>query len=425
MQPLALQKRPNDLFISYSHADVGVVQGLVDWLHDSAGLNVWFDASSGDASQRSSELLTAAIQSTRGALFVLSSNWNTSWCKDEHEVVRSERRATNDLYFVVAIRIDNSEIPPWFTVANVIDLPNLEPRSAAQLLRSLVPDAPARYDNDQDVYFAGPWSRPGPAVKPTLNCLFQLGWRLVGDSPDNPYFSDAANRIKFIIATVRGLVALQPFDPSKAPEYTSPYVLDEIRIARTVGKPYLLMHEKGVQVSPDIAEGAFLGSSHCISEQGPDASVQQALSAFDEELSMRPHDDTRAYSFLAVSLLEDREIINDLMNVLERISNMKCILGERLTGEHVQKAIVDRICRAAFVIADVTDDNRNTLIEAGVALGARTPLHLLSRPPADDSLKSRFMFQDREMHWYDDPLQRLGISYRIGRTYRRRVLNPK
>jgi hypothetical protein len=39
---------------------------------------------------------------------------------------------------------------------------------------------------------------------------------------------------------------------------------------------------------------------------------------------------------------------------------MLCVRGERLAGDNVQLAIIDLIRRAAVVIADVSDDNRNT-----------------------------------------------------------------
>jgi len=65
--------------------------------------------------------------------------------------------------------------------------------------------------------------------------------------------------------------------------------------------------------------------------------------------------------------------------VIERSSNMKCIRGERLSIGNVQAQIVDLIGRAALVIADVSEGRRNTLIEAGVAMGLGTQLRLMAR----------------------------------------------
>jgi hypothetical protein len=112
-----------------------------------------------------------------------------------------------------------------------------------------------------------------------------------------------------------------------------------------------------------------------------------------------------------------------LTSAVEHASKIKCIRGEGLSGQHVQKAIVDRIQRAAFCIADVSNDSKNSLIEAGVALGAGTPLHLFSQPPADGSWKRRFMFEDIEMNWYRNSIERIGSAYRIARMYRRRIIS--
>ena len=425
MDPVALQKRPNDLFVSYGHADKNRVDTVVDWLRHSVGLKIWYDALSGNAAQRTSALLKDAIQSARGALIFLSPNWIAStWCKDEHEFTLTERRR-NDAYLVVAVQIDDMELPEWFEIANVVDLRQFEPRSAAGLLRSMVPNPPGRVDNDQDVYFAGPWSRPSNAAKSTLRLLHRMGWRLVGDSPNLPSFTDSAKRITSIIDTSRGLVAVLPFDKSKPPDCTSPWIMEEVRIAHGRGHPYLLLAEQDVRIPPDLAARAYGGGVVPLPSDGPEASFQQTLSDFDDELARRAHSDKGAYSFLATTLLSDQSEMDDLVSVIERASNMACVRGQGLIGQHAQEAIINRIRDAAFVIADVTEDNRNSLIEAGAARGAGTPLHLLCGLPPDARRETRFMFRDMEMNWYQDPLERLGAVYRIAKMYRRRILTPE
>lgn len=418
---LPIQKRPNDLFVSYGHADRNLVDPLVNWLRRLAGLKVWYDATSGDSSKRTTAVLADAIQASRGALFVLSSNWMaSSWCRDEHEFALTEVRADNS-YLLLAVRVEDVDIPPWFRIANVIDFRRFDAGSAADLLRSMALDPPTRYDNEQDVYFSGPWSRPSKAVSPTLDSLHQMGWRLVGDSPDHPHFQDATTRISSIIGTARGLIGLLPFDVSKPPYNTSPWIIEEVRIAQRLGKPCLLLAEADVQIPPELASQAFGGRAIQTSNEGPNVTFRKALADFDEELARRPHTDAHSYSFLVNSLLNEQSEMDNLVSVVERASNMTCVLGLRLSGQHVQRAIVERIRTAGFVIADVTADKRNSLIEAGIAIGAGTPLHLLCRPPSDGSFKRRFMFEDREMNWYLNPVERLGLAYRLGRIYRRRI----
>lgn len=424
MAAVPLQKRPNDFFVSYGHADKARVDPIVNWLRHEVGLKIWNDAQSGNAAERTVENLTEGIQSARGALFFLSQNWSDStWCTDEHNCALTQRRE-NKPYSIVAVQIDDLELPEWFKTANVLDFRQWVPRSAAALLRSLVPNPPTRFDNRQDVYFAGPWSKPSRAAERAVRLLHQMGWRLVGDSPDRSHFADARQRIASIIDTSRALVAVLPFDGSKQPECTSPWIMDEIQIAFDRGRPYLMLAEPGVQVPPKLATGGFRGSPFALPENGPDTSFQQVLADFDVELAQLPYSDAGAYSFMATSLLGDQQDMDDVISVIERASSMVCVLGQGLTGQHAQQAIVERIRNAAFVIADVTDDNKNSLVEAGVARGAGTPLHLLCRLAPGGRRETRFMFRDMEVNWYEQPIQRLGAVYRIASGYRRRILTP-
>lgn len=171
-----LHKRPNDLFVSYGHADRALVDTVVDWLSRSAGLKVWYDAGSGSAAQRTTALLGGGIESARGALFFLSPHWGEStWCRDEHEIALTQRRSHTDFY-VVAAQIGEVEIPTWFKASQVLDLRQFDAISASVLLRSLAPNPPLRVDNDQDVYYAGPWSTPSNAATVRARCVHCMQW---------------------------------------------------------------------------------------------------------------------------------------------------------------------------------------------------------------------------------------------------------
>jgi hypothetical protein len=420
-----LQKRANDLFISYGHADQEIVQPIVNWLRKSAGLRLWYDASSGSAAERTTDLLSRGIESARGALFFISPNWSSStWCTDEREVALTERRA-NDEFIIIAALIANAEIPTWFKTAEVLDLQEFDALSAAALLRSLTPIPPLRLDNDQDVYYAGPWSNPSTYVSKVRRLLHEMGWRLVGDSQDHSKFLNSVERITASVKSSRGLIAILPFRPESEPYHTSPWVIDEVRIAQTAGRPYVLMAEQNVVVPRELAEGAFGGQVLPLSADTVYEQLRSTFQAFDEMLSHVSLSNAGTYSFFAASLLGDATETDAMISVVERVTNMTCIQGKDLTGQHAQEAIIEQIRNAAFVIADVTDDNRNALIEAGAARGAGVPLHLTCRLPEDGNRKTRFMLQDMEVNWYDNPLDRIGAMYRIARRYRRRILIPK
>jgi TIR domain len=417
-----LPKRANDLFISYGHADQKIVEPVVDWLSRSAGLRLWYDASSGSAAQRTTDLLSRGIESTRGALFFISPNWGAStWCRDEHEVALIQRRS-NDEFFIVAVQIAKVEIPTWFRTSQVLDFHQFDVPSASALLRSLTPNPPPRVDNEQDVYYSGPWSNRSGAAKKAVHILRQMGWRLVGDSQDHSKFVDAVQRITAIIQSSRGLIALLPFRPGNDPHHTSPWVLDEVRIAQGLDRPYLIMAEQGVVAPQELVARSYGGRVLPLSDDELGEQFHSTLQAFDEILGHVPHSNTGTYSFFAASLLGDATESDALVSVVETVTNMTCVQGRDLTGQHAQEAIVEQIRGAAFVIADVTDDNRNSLIESGIARGAGVPLHLICRLPENSSRKTRFMLQDMEINWYSNSLERIGAVYRIARRYRRWVL---
>jgi hypothetical protein len=420
MTGLKLQKRGYDFFVSYGHADLAPVRALVSFLRKPCGLSVWFDAQSGNAAQRSSELLAAGLGNARGALIVLSDAWmQSTWCRNEYEVALAEQRA-HDGFEVVVMRIDDTEAPTWMTVAEIIDFREATASSVARLLQSLSSDVPHRFDNDQDVYLAAPWSRPTDATRVALKALRLGGWRLVGDPPEAS--QQGAERIDGVLRTTRGAIAILGLDPARRPACASPFILEEAELAVRAGCPVLLLAEAGVSVPEPLAAAAFGGAPVVLSatsERDPD--LQSVLQSFDDELSGVAHDDSDAYVFLAGSLRYDQTQSDELVAVMERASNMPCVRGERLVGDNVQAAIIDRVRRAAVVIADVTDDPRNTLIEAGVAMGSGTTLKLIVHAPDGVIPKKRFMFEGHEVFGYASPEERLGLCYWIARQFRRRV----
>jgi hypothetical protein len=418
---IKLQKRDDDFFVSYGHADRQRVLPLVDLLKRVCGLRIWFDGSDGNASARSSELLAGALGNARGALFCLSEAWRRStWCRSEYEFSLAEQRAQAG-FEIVALRLDDVEPPGWFAVAEIIDMRDFDGVAAARLLRSLASDVPHRFDNAEDVYFAAPWSRPSALASDAFDVLRRTGWRLVGDAPTAKHLGE--RRIEAIQRTTRGVVALLPHDPSQPGTGTSPYILQEARLALEIGKPLLLLAEPGVTPPPDLLHGAFRGSAVPLS---PTADGRAALAAvledFDETLQHVSTDDTGAFIFYAGSLRGPSEEADDIASVIERSSNMRCVRGERLAGDNVQSAIIDLIRRAAVAIADVSDDHRNTLIEAGIAMGSGTRLRLMCRePPAGTPLKKRFMFEGQEFFWYRTHAERLGLCCYFARQFRRRI----
>ncbi|TWO70311.1 toll/interleukin-1 receptor domain-containing protein [Caenimonas sedimenti] len=421
MPGIKLQKRDKDFFVSYGHPDVAKVADIVALLDDKCGLRLWFDAIEGNAAQRSSELLSGAIRNCRGTLICLSKAWLAStWCKAEYEVSLNEQRA-NDGFELVCARLDDAEAPPWLQASEIIDLRQLDARGMARLLCSLASDVPHRFDNEHDVYLAVPWSRRSALARESLEVLRNVGWRLIGDAPNLMHLAD--DRVRAIQRTTRGVVALLPHDPTQPGSATSPYILEEAQFGLQQELPVLLLVEPGVAVPADMVQSSFRGAAF---ELQPSTEGRRALAdhldIFDEYLKSRPRKRAGSYIFWASSLRNDPDGAGAVSSVIERASNMECVRGVRLAEDNVQKAIIDRIRHAALVVADVSDDHRNTLIEAGIAMGTGTPLRLMCRePPAGTPLKKRFMFEGQEFFWYRNEQERLCLAYYFARQFRRRV----
>jgi hypothetical protein len=86
-------------------------------------------------------------------------------------------------------------------------------------------------------------------------------------------------------------------------------------------------------------------------------------------------------------------------------------------------AIAQKISDAFLVLADISDDNVNACIEAGMGLAAGTNVRLIGRgkprnPP--------FMLRGAgQFETYTDEVEQIGVLHKSLRPYRRRVINSE
>ena len=420
MSGLPYNKRPNDVFVSYSHKDISAVKPLVKWLQDFAGLSVWWDDTKLRAGKPLAGALTTGLENARSALFCVSSSWKeSSWCEEEFNAALQERRI-DKRYHLIALHLDDCALPPFLSNSRYLEMRELNSDTAATLLLALAPEPPPWFHGKRDVYLSRSWhSDETKGADYVCTALYQkYGFRLIGDSPDYAAF-DGNDRVKHIIQSCGALVAVLPFREDPANGFTSKWIVKEIEIARQLKRPYLLFISDGVTVDPELIRMAVGNKTFPIPSSVDDAVLMQALFLFAEEYSPSPQ---IAYAFFATSLREAQET-ERIVNLVEQITGMQFLLGQRLKGKHAQQEIIERIRNAQFVIADISANNLNSLIEAGVALGTGTHLHLISRPPESGELKTRFMFSDREIDWYKNSLDKVGVIHRIARLYRRRVFS--
>jgi hypothetical protein len=318
--------------------------------------------------------------------------------------------------------MDGAPAPACLSSATCVDMRRLDADSALGLLDALVPVKSAWARGNRDVYLSRSWRGDGMEAGDMICAalISQHGFRLIGDSPDYAAF-DADSRVKRIIESCGALVGVLPFRDDPENGFTSKFIVKEIEIARRLGLPYILFSPSRVSVSDDILANAFGRRLFPMPYSGDDPDFINLLNDFDEQFrpSRRP-----AFSYFASSLLKNADDLRRSVAILEQVTSMPCLVGRRVQGQHVQEEIVRLIREAEFVLADVSPDNLNTLIEAGVARGAGARLHLISRPAQTGELRTRFMLRDLEVNWYRDPLELVGVVYRLARRYRRQVIQP-
>ncbi len=112
----------------------------------------------------------------------------------------------------------------------------------------------------------------------------------------------------------------------------------------------------------------------------------------------------------------------NIKQVIQHITAMPCIIGDKLPESHIRELIARQISKASLVIADISDNNINSCIEAGIAIGAEIPLRLIARAPRGNI---PFMLSNHEVFTYNDDTEMLAAIHQIAFPRRRRVINSE
>jgi hypothetical protein len=84
---------------------------------------------------------------------------------------------------------------------------------------------------------------------------------------------------------------------------------------------------------------------------------------------------------------------------------------------------MNKVRDAFLVLADITDDNVNACIEAGMGLVAGTNVKLVARGKARNP---PFMLRAAgQLSGYADEVEQIGVLHKVLRPYRRRVINAE
>jgi hypothetical protein len=418
--PVPFNERDFDVFLSHAHKDATFVSELDKWLTTKAGLSVWFDRRELPGGSLLATDLERAINRCRGLLLVASEKAATQgWVWSEYNSAMDQHN--NDPAFrVVPLRLANANVDDLKLMRGMtwIDVPEprLDPVTALATLSAFYPGE--RLPNPRtarDVFISCSW-QPDDSTSARAVCrsLMKQGFRLIGDARDQEGFGKG-NRTERIISSCGAFVGIVPYrDPATA-RRTDPYkyFFQEMDFAAQLGLPRIIVADARVERE---------NSDHWLKMDTAADVCPPPIGLEIEKLNdawRKPPNPQ--YIFFAVDL-EDNAAApsSSVRGLLERITGMPTVLGNEITDRPVHDSIIAKISKSFVTIADITDNNTNVCIEAGVALGAGTNVELIAhgkprRPP--------YMLSHIQMPTYESETEQIGLMHKIARRYRRRILN--
>lgn len=420
---LPLQKRDFDLFLSHAHKDTAFVAEIDRWMTQKAGLSVWYDERELAGGALLATDLQAAIKRCRGVLLVATDNSvRQGWVRNEYNAAMDEG-AIERSFRVVALRVANADVSElllqgttWISVPE----PRLDADTALKVVKALYPgEKRPNPATARDVFVSCSWQKEdGKSARAVCRALAAQGFRLIGDAQDQKRFG--AEREDRIIASCGAFVSIVPFrgvDRASPTEKPYKYFLQEIDMAARLGIPSIVISDPRVR-RVDGANGDWLPMETAAEQCPPEVAL--ALERLWEQWEPPP---APQYIFCAMDLeAEAARSGSAIRHLIERITGMQSVVGNEIHEEPLQPAIIKKICGASLVLADITDDNLNTCIEAGMALAAGRRVELLAR---GKPRRPPFMLRALQLVTYGDEVEQIGVLHNMVRPYRRRVINAE
>jgi hypothetical protein len=418
-----LNQRQYHAFLSHAHADKAIVDQLDQWLTNVAGLEVWYDSRDLPAGTQIGSYLAEAMFQCRAAILVLSkAAVESGWVREEYECANAQRAKYRGAYHIIPILIEDCKPPGFLTSTLWINLQGgqLSLDVAADLLKGFYYHNPRSYFNKADIYVIRTWKAKDAALANQVCQFLSKRHRLVGDAQDRTRSSlrkdfskeSGKERVKALIASCSASIAILS---DRGQGKTSPYFLEEIRLAQSLGVPCLVVAESTVILPKELK------IDHLIQVE-PSSNGDRDLAEIEEWLEFADLPVRQPYVFFGTSLSDQhRERNQKIIDMIERVSNMECVTGDDIHDGSIREGIVERIRRCHVMIADISDGNLNTCIETGIAWGANRKFHLIANGTRDQP--KPFMFRDFQLSCYTDDFELLGIIHRLLYPYRQHVWN--
>ena len=420
---LPINKRDFDIFLSHSHKDQAFVAGLDQWLTEKAGLRVWYDARELSGGALLATDLQRAIERCRGILLIASEESLTrGWVKSEYNSAMDER-ANHEGFRVVALRLNNADVSGLMKGVTWIEVPasGLDGETALAVLRAFYPGE--KWPNPasaRDVYISCSWKTDDSAsARAVCLHLINQGFRLIGDAKDQKGFG-AGNRVERIIKSCGAFVGIVPFRESEVAKATDgpyKYFVREMDLAEANGIPRVIVSDPRVRRGDGPDEGWL--------QMETDTTACPLIVASALEGLWEEWIDPAAPQYVFCALDLESEVARaggPIRHLIERITGMPTIVGNEIHEEPLHSAIIKKVRDAFLILADITNDNINTCIEAGMGLAAGTNVEIIS---GGESRRPPFMLRSLQMPSYQDEIELVGIIHNIVRPYRRRIINAE
>jgi TIR domain/CHAT domain len=433
-KPEPVHKREYHTFLSRACVDKTIANNLYEWLRDAirdakGNDHVYYDEPKLGINR--STILAEKIHECRSITILLSKNSvSKGWVKEQYDTAIGQKALFDD-FNIIPVLIEECEVPGFIDKESLIELRDgrLNLDTSKEILGRIYYRERAGPGPDQakDLYISRGWrDQEKPFAEYICELLDKAGFRLIGEAEDRASeqeedIEQMIIRIKTIMSSCGGFVAIVPYRAEEKEYKTSKYVVDEIGIAQSIQLPSLIIAEPGVYLPKKLANYSLplqmetaKGSSH--------ETLQREIKRIGKEWK-NPH--KRHYVLFATNF-KNKKRNNIIRDHIELITSMKCetALDYR---DKLRESITKKITDAFLVVADISDNNPNTLIEAGIALGAiargaSTSLRLVARSK-DERYSPPYMLDNIQIESYADDNELLAKVHKIAYEFRRRILN--
>ncbi|MEM9671966.1 MAG: toll/interleukin-1 receptor domain-containing protein [Cyclobacteriaceae bacterium] len=419
----SVHKRDFDIFLSYASEDRHIADNIDNWLSEFAGFQVWYAPRELSGGSLLATDLQKAISRSRGIIIIATQNSvDKGWVKNEYNSAMDEKSNHPD-FRVVILRFGTSSpdnIMKGMTWIN-IEQEKLSPDNAISIIKSFYPgEKRPNPSNSKDIYISCSWrANDNRSAISVMMQLDKIGFRLIGDSEDQQKFGEG-NRVERIMSSCGAFVCIIPFrNNQEANDGERPYkyFLKEIDYANQLQIPTLIISDPKI-ISVNGQKNQWLQldtNAHEISDE-----IKIEIENLMDEWRKPPNPQ---YIFCALDLdNEAKNATNYFRHLIERITGMVTIIGTDISDEPIQLSIIQSIQNSFLTVADISDDNLNTCIEAGIAISSKANVELISK---GEPRRPPFMLRSLQLITFEDDIEKVGRIHKIVFPYRRRIINAE